>query len=152
MKRDSRVPAECCPSCNEYRAVTVQKRKETFPVRGEPIEIISDVLVCNVCGIEIYDDILDSANLERAYTIYRKRHGLLGPKSIKRLREEHRMSQREFADLLGWRLKTLRRYEAGAIIAPEHNKQLLNISPFDALAEQAIQEYKEGRTKNLNEV
>ncbi len=104
-----------CPTCNTDRDATVYKREETYPVKGEPITIIADVVVCNVCGDTIYDDELDGRNLERAYADYRKKHGLLSPEDIKQIRAKYGLSQRGISALLGWSPTTIARYETGAI-------------------------------------
>lgn len=45
---------------------------------------------------------LDSATLVSAYNEYRRRHKLLLPEEIKKIREQYGLSQRSFAKLLNW--------------------------------------------------
>lgn len=68
-----------CHKCNDYREINIIQRKETYPVKGEKIEITSIVSLCKQCGEELFDEELDEENLERAYDLYRKKHGLLYP-------------------------------------------------------------------------
>lgn len=81
-------------------------RKEVLNVCGEDIEVDAQVMVCTECGEE-----LDSATLINVYNEYRRRHKLLLPEEIRRIREQYGLSQRSFAKLLNWGDKTIRRYE-----------------------------------------
>ncbi len=56
----------------------VEVRNETFPVKGEPTTISSNIRICNKCGEEVYDRELDTANLLRAYETYRSIHEIVG--------------------------------------------------------------------------
>jgi len=112
-----------CPTCliNDSKIIS---KKETFDVKGDKIDITSNVRICNKCGQEIFDEELDSANLERAYAIYRKRCGLMTPDEIREIREKYRLSQRAFGKILGWGEITIHRYETGAIQDEAHNNIL----------------------------
>lgn len=87
--------------------------------------MILDVLVCADCGEEFYSEEFDNATLVRAYNEYRKRHKLLLPEEIKKIREQYGLSQRSFAKLLNWVDKTIFRYENGSIQDKAHNTLLL---------------------------
>ncbi len=102
-----------CYQCDcEQDAIVISKR-ETFPVKGELIEVVSDVLTCSVCHEELFDEELDGKNLVRAYTEYRNKYNLLSPAQIKEIRSRFG-SERTVATLLGWSQATLVRYEGGA--------------------------------------
>jgi putative zinc finger/helix-turn-helix YgiT family protein len=133
-----------CPSCDEDREVTVSKQRESYPVKGEPIVISANVVVCDVCGATIYDDELDEENLEEAYGIYREKHGLLAPRDLRELRAEYGLSQRGLSSLLGWSQATIARYEAGAIPSVAHNSQLIH---FRGDLDYALELYHENKHK-----
>lgn len=116
---------EYCETCEKNVKAHVITRREMFTVCGEEIEINADVLVCSECGEEIFCEKLDSQTLITAYNEYRKRHKLLLPEEIKRIREQYGLSQRSFAKLLNWGDKTIYRYENGAIQDKAHNSLLL---------------------------
>lgn len=116
---------EYCETCEKNVKAHVITRREMFTVCGEEIEINADVLVCSECGEEIFCEKLDSQTLINAYNEYRKRHKLLLPEEIKRIREQYGLSQRSFAKLLNWGDKTIYRYENGAIQDKAHNSLLL---------------------------
>ena len=113
-----------CYECNCEQDVTVVRKPEVFPVKGEPIEVISDVVTCDVCGEEIFDESLDEANLARAYQEYRHKHNYLSSAEIKDLRRSYG-SGRTVATLLGWSQATIVRYKNGAIPELAHHDQLL---------------------------
>ena len=82
-------------------------------------------MVCTVCGEELFNEELDSATLINAYNEYRRKHKLLLPEEIRKIREQYGLSQRSFAKLLNWGDKTIRRYENGAVQDRAHNSLLL---------------------------
>ena len=114
-----------CDVCGKEVETKVIERKETFDVCGEDIEVDAKVLVCAECGEEFFSEELDNAALLSAYNEYRRRHKLLFPDEIKKIREQYGLSQRSFAKLLNWGDKTICRYENGSIQDKVHNSLLL---------------------------
>ena len=86
-----------CINCRSSVAATIEARRETFPVRGEDIEVETQVAVCPECGEDLSIEELDILALEKAFTEYRRRHGLLSPEEIRQIREKYGLSQRAFA-------------------------------------------------------
>lgn len=115
-----------CDICQCEQETQVISRKESLHVRGEEFETISNIRVCAICGEELFDEELDTANLERVYQAYRRKHNLLSPLEIKQIRESLG-SGRTVATLLGWSQATLVRYESGAIPGAAHHEQLLRL-------------------------
>ena len=115
-----------CYECDKEQEVTIEKKKEVFPVKGDPIEVVSDVITCTVCGEEIFDITLDEQNLARAYQEFRNKHNYFSPIEIKSIRSKYG-SSRKVAKLLGWSQKTLVYYENGAIPDIAHHEQLLRL-------------------------
>ncbi len=111
-----------CEVCGKSESTIVTK-KEIIPVRGENIEIESTIRICK-CGNEIFDEDLEEKNLTKAYDKYRRRHNLLSPEDIKRIREKYGISQRTLGKILGWGEITVHRYENGSIPNPSHHKML----------------------------
>ena len=114
-----------CPKCQSEVATTVRNMTESYPVKGENIQVDAQVRICSVCGEALWDDVLDSQNLRRAYAQYRKTHGLLQPEEIQEIRELYGLSQVIFARVLGLGDKTVARYENGS---PENFRKLLEMS------------------------
>lgn len=117
-----------CSNCDKETQTKSSSRKEIIAVRGEEFEILSSILLCLECNNEIFNEEIESANLEIAYSNYRKKHGLLSPIEIKEIREKYHLSQRALSKLLGWGEITLHRYESGAIQDEVHNTVLSLIS------------------------
>jgi len=113
-----------CPRCMKDTDVRIEDRRETLPVRSEDIEVEARVAVCVTCGEEVWVDELEDATLERAFAEYRRRHGLLQPEEMKRIRQQWGLGQRAFATLLGWGEITLHRYESGLLQDGAHDAQL----------------------------
>lgn len=114
-----------CDECGKVVETKIINKKEAYNVCGEVIEIDAQVLVCTDCGEEFYSEELDNATLISAYNEYRRRHKLLLPEEIKKIREQYGLSQRSFAKLLNWGDKTICRYENGSVQDKAHNSLLL---------------------------
>ena len=114
-----------CDECGKEVETKVITQKECYDVCGEQIEVDAQVLVCADCGEELFCEELDSATLVSAYNEYRRRHKLLLPEEIKKIREQYGLSQRSFAKLLNWGDKTICRYENGSVQDKAHNSLLL---------------------------
>lgn len=114
-----------CEVCGREVETKIITRKEVLNVCGEDIEVDALVMVCAECGEELFNEELDSATLINAYNEYRRRHKLLLPEEIRRIREQYGLSQRSFAKLLNWGDKTIRRYENSAVQDRAHNSLLL---------------------------
>lgn len=114
-----------CEECGREVETKVLIKKEAYDVCGEPIEVDAQVLTCAECGEELFCEEFDNATLIHAYNEYRKRHKLLLPEEIKKIREQYGLSQRSFAKLLNWGDKTIYRYENGSIQDKVHNSLLL---------------------------
>lgn len=114
-----------CEACGKEVQTEIITRREVFNVCGEDIEVDAQVLVCADCGEELFNEELDSATLISAYNEYRRKHKLLLPEEIRKIREQYGLSQRSFAKLLNWGDKTIYRYENGAVQDRAHNSLLL---------------------------
>lgn len=114
-----------CPKCHALSSRRIEQRRETLVVRGDAIEVDAEVAVCPQCGEEIGDIDLSDAILERAYSEYRRRHGILAPEQIRVVRESTGLTQRGFARLLGWGDVQVHRYETGALPDDAHNTLLV---------------------------
>lgn len=114
-----------CEECGREVETKVITKKESYDVCGESIEVDARILVCTDCGEEFYCEELDNATLILAYNEYRRKHKLLLPEEIKKIREQYGLSQRSFAKLLNWGDKTICRYENGSIQDKAHNSLLL---------------------------
>lgn len=140
-----------CEVCGREVETKIISRKEVFNVCGEDIEVDAQVMVCAECGEEFFNEELDSATLINAYNEYRRRHKLLFPEEIKKIREQYGLSQRSFAKLLNWGDKTIRRYENGAVQDRVHNSLLLflrepeNMRTYLTENEVALDEKQTGR-------
>ena len=117
-----------CPTCDGLSEIEVRSMDESFQVRGEKVDIKSEVATCNECGSKVFNQELDGRNLTLVYSTYRKKHNLLSPTDIVCIRKKYSLSQRALALLLEWGEVTVNRYENGAIQDPAHDEVLMFIS------------------------
>ncbi len=111
-----------CDQCEKETETKVVSKRESYNVCGDLIEVDAQVLVCSKCGEELFCEELDNATLLSAYNEYRRKHKLLFPEEIRKIREQYGLSQENFAKLLNWEDK---RYENGSIQDKVHNSILL---------------------------
>ncbi len=114
-----------CEVCGKEVGTKIITKRESYNVCGEAIEVDAQVLICAECNEEFYCEELDNVTLINAYNEYRRRHRLLLPEEIKKIREQYGLSQRSFAKLLNWGDKTICRYENGSVQDKAHNSLLL---------------------------
>jgi putative zinc finger/helix-turn-helix YgiT family protein len=112
-----------CPECEAEIAPETRREKKEVPIRGEVIAVEGFVNVCPLCGAELLDEAYDDL-LEKAAAEYRRRHGLLNPDEIVRIRKSWGFNQDLFARLLGIGVASLRRYEKGAVQPPGYDALL----------------------------
>ena len=75
-----------CEECRREVDTKIVKKTEIYKVCGEAVEVEAQILVCIDCGEELYCEELDNATLINAYNIYRRKHKLLLPEEIKKIR------------------------------------------------------------------
>jgi putative zinc finger/helix-turn-helix YgiT family protein len=102
----------------------VKDYEQTFSIRGEDIFVKAPARYDSVTNEMLYDAELDDAAIEMAYDIYRKKNGYLNPSSIRKMREDIGISQRDFATLMGWSQTTIVLYENDALPTKNNNNQL----------------------------
>ncbi len=113
-----------CPQCESIVEPYEETIEQDILVRGESVMVSGVVQHCPVCKQALLSEEHDSATLERAYAVYRKRNGLLTPQEIRAIRESYGLSQRSMARLLGWGDITVHRYESGALQDAAHDSLL----------------------------
>lgn len=136
-----------CEHCLKKVGCHVKEIEETFPVKGQDIKLLSSVAVCENCDNPVFDEELDSMNLEKAYEIYRKENNILSPVDIKAVRNMYGLSQKSFSRLLGFGEITIHRYEAGGIPDEAHNLALTMIKDYSNM-EKLLQKYAGRITEN----
>ena len=136
-----------CPSCEKETAVKMESEKEVFTVRGERIEVEVHYFKCVHCGEEFDDPKSDEDPLEKAYRIYRQRHGMMQPEETRSFRKRYGLTQGELGKLLGWGAVTISRYENGALQDEAHDTTLrLIVEPRNLLT--LIEENPEALSEN----
>lgn len=105
---------EFCFNCDYEEELQPQKEEVIITVRGESIPATKEFYQCPNCG-QAFTSSLGHDALDEAYREYRRRHNLLQPEEIRLLREQYGLSQQELNSLLGWKERTLSKYENGAL-------------------------------------
>ena len=80
-----------CP----HKNFMIIDKKETYDVKDEQITVQAKVKKCTECNKEIFDIVLDTENLKKAYRIYKTNHNLLQSEEILELRKKYYLTQNE---------------------------------------------------------
>ncbi len=113
---------EFCPNCEKETQLERKERMEAFQVKGDTINVPVIIFVCKACGTDFYDP--NSDPNDTAFREYRKQHQWTQPEEIVAFRKQYGFSQAELADLMGWGIATLSRYENGALQSESHERVL----------------------------
>lgn len=143
-----------CENCKRYVSTQLTEKIEVYNVYEDIVKIKAKVLICPECGNEFYSEKFDNDTLIRAYGIYRKKHNLLFPEEIKKIREQYGLSQSDFTTLLNWDNNAISKYENGSIQNKNRNDLLLFLQEpknmITYLTENKTPLNKKQKTKLLN--
>ena len=91
----------------------IEKKKITEYLKGCYYTYNGEIATCNKCGAEVYiPEILDG-NMEKLYSEYRKKNGILNKEEIKLIPEKYQISNENISLILGWKRETFARYYDG---------------------------------------
>ncbi|SDU67617.1 type II TA system antitoxin MqsA family protein [Desulfobacula phenolica] len=102
-----------CPKCRSAMEEKGIDRCVAF--RGIDLDIIEEVFVCSVCGL-CAGTIQSAGKIQQTIAdAYREQTGLLSGEKIKELRKAKGMTQKKLAELTGFGIASIKRWETGAI-------------------------------------
>lgn len=102
-----------CTECRKMVECKIEKKKITEYLRGSYYTYNGEIATCNKCGAEVYiPEILDG-NMEKLYSEYRKKNGILNKEEIKLIPEKYQISNENISLILGWKRETFARYYDG---------------------------------------
>ncbi|MDD3172111.1 MAG: type II toxin-antitoxin system MqsA family antitoxin [Herbinix sp.] len=116
-----------CPGCQSDVVGKITTKKENIRIRGEKINVTCQTRVCNICGSDIHDAELREKNIKNAENVYRHIHSMLFPEDIALIRKSYGLSQRLFSVVIGFGVKTIMRYERGALPDEAHNNLIITL-------------------------
>ncbi|MGD9679105.1 MAG: type II TA system antitoxin MqsA family protein [Vulcanibacillus sp.] len=145
---------EYCFKCNAMMETNIKSIKKVFRVKGEQIIQKNEVLFCKKCDTELFNEEYDSRSINKAFAEYRRRHNILSPVEIKNIREKYKVSQKDFALILGFGEITITRYENGMIPDKPYSERIRMMENKDnflkALRESKLSEKERARIiKNI---
>jgi len=111
-----------CPK--GHGAMEEKKIKRTVLFKGITVDIIEEAFVCLECNLSA-GTIQSAGKIQHAIAeAYRKQTGLLTGKDIKRLRKEKGMTQADLAEISGFGIASIKRWETGAIQTQSADQKL----------------------------
>lgn len=121
---------DVCPNCERESEILILKRTCQTIIKGENIESEEEFCRCVKCNEEYQTAEQINKSLIIACDDYRKKHNLLASSQIKAIRNKFKVSQTEFAFMLGLGEKTIARYETKQI-QEESNDRLMRLFDTD---------------------
>lgn len=104
-----------CMNCGFIENYKNINKIKTYEINGEKITCEVNVKICMVCGEELSGEKTIDEELKIFREEYKRCHNLLTSEEIKEIRKKLGMTQKEFANYLGFGEKTITRYELGQI-------------------------------------
>ena len=104
-----------CQMCDEDVEYTANESTRNATIRGINYDYPYLEAICIHCGEEVYPPEIGKTNMIALFDGYKKKMGLLTSQEIKEIRERYGLSQKQLSELIGCGLKTITRYENGAI-------------------------------------
>jgi len=104
-----------CDLCGEHSAYLSYERQR-FPYGAGPEQVLLEtevpVWTCRSCGEQLMGDEAEEARHEAVCRYL----GRLTPKEIRKVRQQHGLSQEELAELTGYGSASIKRWESGALV------------------------------------
>lgn len=105
-----------CHLCDRDNEFETRDGEFIYTVRNENFVVKGNRAFCKVHSQEeLFHKEYDSENQNKAFQLYREKHGIIAPEEIKKLRDKYKLNQREFSQLLGFGEITISRYERGSL-------------------------------------
>lgn len=104
-----------CPFCEEVKDIELRKIKQVEKVKNVNVEYEAFVYYCEDCDEYFESGELLETNLQALRDAYRIEMGLLTKEEIISIRNKFKLSQEDFAIILGFGDKTIARYETSTI-------------------------------------
>lgn len=141
-----------CDVCNKSRDTYNEKLTDQFDVKGVIVTATINIIKCRDCSSEVYDKENEVKNDVIVFDEYKKIKNLLTSGEIIAIRKKYGLSQTTLAKMLGFGIKTITRYENGAIQDSTHDnllRLLRNESNFLMLWQVNKEKLKENENKKI---
>ena len=120
-----------CANCELIQDAVIRIEVQEFKVKKNKVTAKIVILTCSQCGDEVYDKDNEVSNDIMIFDQYKKTKKLMTSKEIIRIREKYSISQVTLSKIMGFGIKTITRYENGAIQDNAHDN-LLRLASLDA--------------------
>ncbi len=132
-----------CPFCDEEHEISVFREKTKALVNNTPVEYEEIYYYCPIEEDKFVPKEILNQNLLAAKDSYRALNGLLTSQEIKDIRNSYGLSQKEFANMLGWGDVTIQRYEKKLIQDETYDQKIRAVKDNPKLALEELEKHKE---------
>lgn len=120
-----------CGNCEKMCEVVESKEVREYEIKKTKVSAEITILTCKNCGEEVFDRDVEIANDILLFDDYKRKNNLLTSREIAKIREKYGLSQAKFSEMLGFGLKTITRYENGAIQDSTHDNLMRLVDKED---------------------
>ena len=116
-----------CEECRKMVEYKIERKEITEYLKGSFYTYNGEIATCNECGAEVYvPEVLDG-NMEKLYSEYREKNGILDKEEIKLIPQKYQISKKKLSLMLGWGEATFTRYYDGKTPSKRYSKTLEKI-------------------------
>lgn len=126
----------------EKKMTYIADYTNTYDIRGHEIKVTAPARFDDQTHEIVPDMELDDHAAKIALKKFRKTFDVVSPAQMKTLRKKWKLSQREFAKVVGWSPSTVALYEAGAVPTNGNNRLLKILIKDDKVMKEFIDESK----------
>lgn len=131
------LPA-ACPSCDHDNTFAVCEREVEQLFRNETFLVQAEAAECSKCGFCILLRGQTDALRQKTADAYRAEHGLLTSPEIRDLRASQELSQKQFAELVGVGVASIKRWEHCGVQDPSSDKLLRQVTAVGTQSAAAV--------------
>lgn len=113
-----------CNNCESMHEIIEKQELREYQIKETKVSAEITILECKHCHEEIYDRDVEIKNDILLFDEYKRKNHLLTSAEIIKIREGYGLSQTALSKILGFGIKTITRYENGAIQDNTHDNLL----------------------------
>lgn len=143
MRITNNTENHLCPFCNKMHEIQIIKRNTKALINDIAVDYKEVYYHCEIENEDFIPKDVLKRNLLAARDAFRLQKGLLTSEDIKDARKQYGLTQKEFAQLLGWGEVTIQRYETKLIQDETFDQKIRNVKENPKLALEELEKHQD---------